>query len=65
MYTFNVSLIDDTTGNIPMVTVHAMNPQHALQCGIILMGGAEGIYSVWDPEDSSYMPVLEMTVGEG
>lgn len=62
-HTFDVSLIDDTHGDIPVVTVRAASPEHALQCGIILMSGAHGVYSVWDAEDNQYMPVLESTIG--
>jgi hypothetical protein len=61
MFTFNVTVMTDD--DIDSVTVNAVNPEHAIQCGILLTAGATGIYSVFDAADPLGMPVLERTVG--
>lgn len=63
MHDFDVSVVTDDD-RIDSIRVTAMSPVHAVQCGIILMGGAAGIYSVWDA-DGDGMPVLESTIGMG
>jgi len=61
MFDVTVTTVDGVMDSVP---VTAASPTHAMQCGIILMGGVAGIYSVWDSVGDG-MPVLESTIGMG